>query len=302
MKKKINNRSLTLTRRKLIDNSAKLIVLTAALLTAVVVFGIFYFLLSEGLRIFTYITPLEFFLNEQWYPVDRNPDFGILALMMGTLSVTGLTLLISVPMGFVVSIYLSEFSGSKMRNTIKSIVEFVAGMPSVVLGSFGLRYLSRWILETFPSVWTGLNILNASIILSILAMPYFVTLMEDSLRDVPRDQREASLSLGATQTATIFRVVVPQARSGVMNAIIIGANRVIGETMVVLMVAGGAAMIPTSVLDPVRPMTAAIAGEMGEVAVGSAHYHALFMIGVVLLIFSTVFTIIAMKLKRGRRG
>jgi len=290
-----------LTKRTLFDNSVKALVLAAALLTTVVVFGIFYFLLSEGFRIFTYISPSEFFLNAEWYPVDRAPDFGVLALLVGTLSITGLTLFISVPMGFVVSIYLSEFSGSRTRNTIKSIVEFVAGMPSVVLGSFGLRYLSRWILETFPSAWTGLNILNASIVLSVLAMPYFVTLMEDSFRDVSKDQREASLSLGATQTATVFRVVVPQARSGVMNAIIIGANRVIGETMVVLMVAGGAAMIPTSVLDPVRPMTAAIAGEMGEVAIGSAHYHALFMIGVVLLMFSTVFTIIAMRLKKSRR-
>jgi phosphate transport system permease protein len=133
------------------------------------------------------------------------------------------------------------------------------------------------------------------------SIPYFVTLIEDALKAVPVDQKEASLALGANMTSTLFRVLIPQARSGILNAIILGTNRIIGETMVVLMIAGGATMIPQSIFDPVRPLTAAIAGEMGEVELASTHYFALFMIGVVLLMISLIFTVTAMRLKRGMR-
>ncbi|WP_304438641.1 PstC family ABC transporter permease [Kosmotoga sp. DU53] len=196
--------------------------------------------------------------------------------------------------------YMSEYGSRRTRELMKFVFELTAGIPSVVLGAFGLKYVSQWIMNTFPDAWTGLNIFNASLVLSILAMPYFVTFIEDALGSVPKDQREASLALGANKTRTVFKVVVPQARSGILNAIILGTNRVIGETMVVLMVSGGAVMIPSSIFDPVRPLTSAIAGEMGEVELGGTHYHALFMIGVVLLVISTLFTIIAMKLKGGK--
>ncbi len=273
----------------------------AALLTSIIVFGIFYFLISDGVRVFGRVSPKDFLFSARWYPTYEDAEFGILALLAGTLSVTGLTLVIAIPLGFVCAIFLAEFSGRKSHDAIKYIFELMAGIPSVVLGSFGLKYVSRWLMEHFPlHVWTGLNVMNASLMLSILAMPYFVTLVEDALRAVPRDQKEASLALGANMTGTIFRILLPQARSGILNAIILGTNRVIGETMVVLMVAGGATMVPSTIFDPVRPLTSAIAGEMGEVELGSTHYFALFMIGVVLLAISTVFTLIAMKLKRSK--
>lgn len=273
----------------------------AALLTSIIVFGIFYFLVSDGVRVFGKISLKDFFLSTRWYPTYEDAEFGILALLAGTLSVTGLTLAVAIPMGFICAIFLAEFSGKKSHDAIKYIFELMAGIPSVVLGSFGLKYVSRWLMEHFPlQIWTGLNVMNASLMLSVLAMPYFVTLMEDALRAVPIDQKEASLALGANMTGTIFRILLPQARSGILNAIILGTNRVIGETMVVLMIAGGATMIPSSIFDPVRPLTSAIAGEMGEVELGSTHYFALFMIGVVLMVISTVFTLIAMKLKRSK--
>ncbi len=273
----------------------------AALLTSIIVFGIFYFLVSDGVRIFGKISLKDFFLSTRWYPTYEDAEFGILALLAGTLSVTGLTLAMPIPMGFICAIFLAEFSGKKSHDAIKYIFELMAGIPSVVLGSFGLKYVSRWLMEHFPlQIWTGLNVMNASLMLSVLAMPYFVTLMEDALRAVPIDQKEASLALGANMTGTIFRILLPQARSGILNAIILGTNRVIGETMVVLMIAGGATMIPSSIFDPVRPLTSAIAGEMGEVELGSTHYFALFMIGVVLMVISTAFTLIAMKLKRSK--
>ncbi len=273
----------------------------AALLTSIIVFGIFYFLVSDGVRIFGKISLKDFFLSTRWYPTYEDAEFGILALLAGTLSVTGLTLAMAIPMGFICAIFLAEFSGKKSHDAIKYIFELMAGIPSVVLGSFGLKYVSRWLMEHFPlQIWTGLNVMNASLMLSVLAMPYFVTLMEDALRAVPIDQKEASLALGANMTGTIFRILLPQARSGILNAIILGTNRVIGETMVVLMIAGGATMIPSSIFDPVRPLTSAIAGEMGEVELGSTHYFALFMIGVVLMVISTAFTLIAMKLKRSK--
>lgn len=273
----------------------------AALLTSTIVFGIFYFLVSDGVRVFGKISLKDFFLSTRWYPTYEDAEFGILALLAGTLSVTGLTLAVAIPMGFICAIFLAEFSGKKSHDAIKYIFELMAGIPSVVLGSFGLKYVSRWLMEHFPlQIWTGLNVMNASLMLSVLAMPYFVTLMEDALRAVPIDQKEASLALGANMTGTIFRILLPQARSGILNAIILGTNRVIGETMVVLMIAGGATMIPSSIFDPVRPLTSAIAGEMGEVELGSTHYFALFMIGVVLMVISTAFTLIAMKLKRSK--
>lgn len=273
----------------------------AALLTSIIVFGIFYFLISDGVSVFGKISLKEFFLSARWYPTYEDAEFGILALLAGTLSVTGLTLAMAIPLGFICSIFLAEFSGRKSHDAIKYIFELMAGIPSVVLGSFGLKYVSRWLMEHFSlHVWTGLNVMNASLMLSVLAMPYFVTLMEDALRAVPIDQKEASLALGANMTGTIFRILLPQARSGILNAIILGTNRVIGETMVVLMIAGGATMIPGSIFDPVRPLTSAIAGEMGEVELGSTHYFALFMIGVVLMVISTAFTLIAMKIKRSK--
>jgi phosphate transport system permease protein len=288
-------------RRKRVELSAEVLVTFAALLTSIIVFGIFYFLVSDGVRVFGKISLKDFFLSTRWYPTYEDAEFGILALLAGTLSVTGLTLAMAIPMGFICAIFLAEFSGKKSHDAIKYIFELMAGIPSVVLGSFGLKYVSRWLMEHFPlQIWTGLNVMNASLMLSVLAMPYFVTLMEDALRAVPIDQKEASLALGANMTGTIFRILLPQARSGILNAIILGTNRVIGETMVVLMIAGGATMIPSSIFDPVRPLTSAIAGEMGEVELGSTHYFALFMIGVVLMVISTAFTLIAMKLKRSK--
>lgn len=285
-------------KRKQTEKAVRILIFIAASVTSVIVFGIFYFLVADGLKVFAEVKPAEFFLSSNWYPTYEDAEYGIFALATGTFAVTGLTLLFSIPLGFAVAVYLAEFSKSKSRNAIKSIVELMAGLPSVVLGSFGLKYLSKFITDVFPEyAWTGLNIFNASLVLTLLSMPYFVTLMEDALRGVPHDQKEGSLSLGADMTSTIFKILVPQAKSGITNAIILGTNRVIGETMVVLMIAGGASMIPSGIFDPVRPLTAAIAGEMGEVELGSTHYNALFMIGVVLLVISTIFTLIALKVK-----
>ena len=288
--------------RKRIDLFSRLSVTVAALLTMVILFGIFFFLISDGVKVFGKISLKDFFLSTRWYPTYEDAEYGILALLSGTLAVTGLTLLVSIPLGFISAIFLAEFSNRKTHDFLKYVFELTAGIPSVVLGSFGLKYISRWLMELFPmKVWTGLNILNASLMLSVLAMPYFVTLIEDALKAVPVDQKEASLALGANMTSTLFRVLIPQARSGILNAIILGTNRIIGETMVVLMIAGGATMIPQSIFDPVRPLTAAIAGEMGEVELASTHYFALFMIGVVLLMISLIFTVMAMRLKRGMK-
>ena len=287
-------------KKKYKETIIRLLILVFAFLTTIIVFGILYFLVSNGIRVFENVSLREFFLSSRWFPTYEDPEYGIFALFIGTLSVTGLTLIFSIPLSFVIAIYMSEYCTRRTRELMKFVFELTAGIPSVVLGSFGLKYVSQWIMNIFPDAWTGLNILNASLMLSILSMPYFVTFIEDALVSVPTDQREASLALGASITKTVFKIVVPQAKSGILNAIILGTNRVIGETMVVLMVAGGAVMIPSSILDPVRPLTATIAGEMGEVELGSTHFHALFMIGVVLLIISTLFTIIAMKLKGGK--
>ena len=201
-------------------------------------------------------------------------------------------LVIAVPLGVMAAIYISEIAPQRVREILKSVIELLAGLPSVVLGFFGMVIVAPWLQETFD-LPTGLNIINASVILAIMAIPTISSISEDALYAVPREFKEASYALGATKFETIAQVIVPAALSGISTAVMLGMARAVGETMVVLMVAGGAAAIPESLFDPVRPMPASIAAEMGETPYGSAHYQALFAIGMVLFFLTLAFNLIA---------
>jgi len=253
---------------------------------------IVFFLFREALPIFKIVSVGDFLFGSAWYPTSDPPDFGIWPLVVGSLIVTFSSTLIAVPIGVLSAVYISEIAHPLMKEVLKPVIELLAGLPSVVLGFFGMVVIAPWLQETFD-LPTGLNIINASLMLAIMAVPTISSVSEDALYAVPREFKEASYALGATKFETIVRVIVPAALSGISTAVILGMARAIGETMVVLMVAGGAAAVPESLFDSVRPMPASIAAEMGEAPFGSNHYHALFAIAAVLFLMTLLFNLAA---------
>ncbi|MEO0072099.1 MAG: phosphate ABC transporter permease subunit PstC [candidate division WOR-3 bacterium] len=252
---------------------------------------------KEGLPIFKSYGVLRFLFTTSWHPTHEEPTFGILALIIGSLAVTAGSLIVAVPLGVGSAIYLSEIANIKTRELLKPFVELLASIPSVIYGLFGMAFLAPVIMKIFK-LSTGLNLFTASIVLGIMIVPIIASISEDVMSALPQDLREASYALGANKWETISRVILPAAKSGIFASIILGFGRAIGETMLVLMVAGGAAIIPKSIFSPVRPMTSAIAAEMGETIVGSEHYHALFGIAIVLFIITFVSNIITELVRR----
>ncbi|MGA3207889.1 MAG: phosphate ABC transporter permease subunit PstC [Syntrophales bacterium] len=250
------------------------------------------FLFREGIPIFKEVSVADFLFGQEWYPTYDPPSYGIWPLIIGSAVVTIFSCLIAVPLGILSAVYISEIAPASIKDVTKAIIELLAGIPSVVLGFFGMVVVAPFLQETFD-LPTGLNIVNASVILAIMAIPTISSISEDALYAVPSEFKEASYALGATKHETITKVIMPAALSGISTAVILGMARAIGETMVVLMVAGGAAAIPESIFDSVRPMPASIAAEMGEAPFGSGHYHALFATGIVLFFLTLIFNLIA---------
>ncbi|WP_408999359.1 phosphate ABC transporter permease subunit PstC [Syntrophus buswellii] len=270
----------------------KLFFLGIATVSILILGLIVVFLFREGVPIFQEVSVYNFLFGKEWYPTYDPPEFGILPLIVGSLVVTVLSSLIAVPLGVLSAIFIAEIAPVAIRDFLKSAIELLAGLPSVVLGFFGMVVLAPWMQETFD-LPTGLNIVNASFMLAIMAIPTISSISEDALYAVGKEFKEASYALGATRYETITRVIVPTALSGISAAVILGMARAIGETMVVLMVAGGAAAMPEGLFDPVRPMPASIAAEMGEAPFRSGHYHALFATGIVLFFLTLFFNLIA---------
>jgi len=263
----------------------KYITLAAASLSILFLMGIILSIFKEGIPLFSNIDFSDFVFGRRWHPTDDPADLGIFPLITGSIFVTLGALLVGVPLGVGSAIYLSEIASTNVREALKPFIEILAGIPSVIYGLFGMAMLAPLVRKLF-NVPTGLNIFSASIILGIMIIPIISSLSEDALRAVSKELREASLALGANRIETIFKVVLPAASSGVISSIILGFGRAIGETMVVLMVSGGAAMLPKSIFSPVRPMTSAIASEMGEAVNGSEHFQALYGIAIVLFLIT----------------
>lgn len=264
----------------------------AGILTIVVLLGIIALLLKEGLPAFWYTPPWEFLFGTKWYPVSEPPTFGITSFFVATLWVTLVATAISVPIGVACAAYLAEVAPTKVRETVKPIIEILAGIPSVVMGFIGLMLLSPLVQSAF-NLNTGLCGLTAGIMLSLMSLPIIISVSEDALRAVPDDFREASYALGATKWETIRHVCIPGALSGITAAIMLGVGRAIGETMTVLMIAGGALAVPVSPTDPMMPMTAAIASGIGNAVRGGLQYQALFAIGLILFIITLAVNLIA---------
>jgi len=262
--------------------------------------GIVIVLFKESLPIFTKVKFLEFIFGRSWYPTYDPPEFGILPLILASFWVTVGAMLICVPLGIGSALYINELATQRQKAILKPLIELLASVPSIVYGFFGMVILAPF-LQKLLNIPIGLCAFSASLVLGIMAIPTVCSISEDALSWVPRSFREASFALGANRWQTLVKVVVPAAGSGISTAVILGMSRAIGETMTVLMVAGGAAVIPKSFFEPVRPMTAAIAAEMGEAPMGSDHYHALFAIALILFLITFIFNIIAELISRRYR-
>jgi len=264
----------------------------AGLLTIVVLLGIIVLLIKEGVPIFLDTPPWEFFFGTKWYPVSEPPTFGIMPFFVATLWVTIVATAISVPIGVACAAYLSEVAPDSARETVKPVIELLAGIPSVVMGFIGLMLLSPLVQSAF-NLNTGLAGLTAGIMLAFMSLPIIISVSEDALRAVPDGFRQASYALGANKWETIWHVCIPAALSGITAAVMLGVGRAIGETMTVLMVAGGALAVPVSPTDPMMPMTAAIASGIGNAVRGGLQYQALFAIGLILFILTLAVNLIA---------
>jgi len=256
--------------------------------------GIMYFLFAEGAPIFKHVSVSEFIFGLHWYPTEDPPVFGILPLIVGSVTVMLLSGLIAIPLGVMTAAYLSEITSEKIRSVVKPFIELLAALPSVVIGFVGMVVVAPFLQDVFGAP-SGLNLFNASLLLAFMAIPTICSITEDALQSVPRSLKEASLALGATRWETLYKITFPGAFSGTATAVMLGMSRAIGETMVVLMVAGGAAIVPETIFDPVRPMPASIVAEMAEAPFRSDHYFALFATGIVLFVFTFFFNYVAFK-------
>lgn len=283
------------------ERSIRSLFFLAAATSIIILLLIMLFLFLEGLPLFRSYGLWEFLGGRFWYPAAEPPRFGALPLVLGSLWVTLGALLVAVPLGVGGAIYIAEISPPALRDLLKALVEILTAIPSVVYGFFALVIIVPWIKASFH-LPIGKTALSASLVLGTMALPTIITIAEDALTAVPKGFREASLALGATEWQTIWRVTVPSALSGISTAVILGAGRAIGETMTVLMVAGMSPIIPKSFLQPVRPLTATIAAEVGEAVWGSPHYYALFALGIILFLFSLGINLVAEQLASRHRG
>ncbi|MBF0485714.1 MAG: phosphate ABC transporter permease subunit PstC [Candidatus Omnitrophica bacterium] len=254
--------------------------------------GIMIVLFREALPIFKKVSLIHFLGGQYWYPTYDPPEFGIFPLILASFWVCLGAMAVCVPLGVGSALYINELASVRQKAILKPAIEILAGVPSIVYGFFGMAVMAP-LLQNLFHLSIGLCLFSASLTLGIMATPTVCSIAEDALSYVPNTFREASFAVGASRWQTLTRVIIPAAGSGISTAIILGMSRAIGETMTVLMVAGGAAVIPKSLFDPVRPMTSAIAAEMGEAPMGSDHYHALFAIALILFLITFVFNIIA---------
>jgi phosphate transport system permease protein len=276
-----------------LDKAASILVFIGGTSAIVLIVGIFVFIAREGLGfVLGPMDFVEFFGSIEWRPTSRNPTYGVLALIAGTASVTGLAMVVSVPFSLGAAIYIGEFATGRVRESLKILIELLAAIPSVVWGFIGLTIVNPMIIDLF-NVPVGLGVLNAGVILGLMAAPIMTTIAEDALKAVPDSYREAAEAMGATRWQVIFQVVLPAAKNGLMAAVLLGVGRGFGETMAVLMASGHSINVPTSLFDSVRALTATIAAELGETATGSDHFRSLFTIGILLFVVTFIINLTA---------
>ncbi len=278
---------------RLKESAIRAFFFSSGALAVLILLGIFATLLYTAVPAFKEIPLKDFLLKSNWDPTSpEKAEYGILAMIVSTLMVTTGALVLAVPIGIAVAAYLSDVAHWRVREIVKPIVEILAGIPSVVVGFLGIVLFGPALAKIFHT-GNGLNALNGSILLAIMALPTIISISEDSLNAVPTAYGEASLALGASRWQTLVRVKVPAALSGIIAACMLGMGRAIGETMTVLMATGNARSFPHGLLDSVRTMTANIAIELGEVPYYTTHYYALFAIGLVLFLMTFAVNLVA---------
>jgi len=282
------------------ENLVKYILLATATVSILIVALIFIFLGKEAFP-FLFDPGFSELLGSKWTPVSFiKENFGIFPLVTGSFLITLLATILAVPIGVCGAIYISEIARNTEKELFKPFIELLAGIPSVVIGFFGLVVLAPIVKQVF-GLSSGLTALTGALLLALMAIPTIITISEDAIRSVPRSYKDASLALGASKMQTIWKVTVPASFSGIIAAVMLGMGRVIGETMAVMMVTGNAPLITANPLESVRTMTATIAAEMGEVPFGSDHYRALFWVGLILLVLTFGLNMISMKVLKKYR-
>ena len=294
----LDNRTIHWYIDKLVVN----LLFVAGISAILFILSIVFFVFEQGLVFIVNTMDFkEFFTSPRWRPTSEyNVTYGILAMIVGTASVTVLAILFAVPFSLGAAIYISEFATGKTKESLKVCVELLAAIPSVVWGFIGLSIMNGLIIKMFD-VPIGLNMLNAGLILGLMAAPIMTSIAEDALKAVPDRYREAAEAMGASRWQVIFKVVLPVAKNGLLGGVLLGMGRAFGETMAVLMATGHSINMPGSVFDSVRALTATVAAELGETAVGSDHYGALFTIGIFLFFITFIVNLSADLIVRGIR-
>lgn len=283
------------------EQMLELLIRISGISAIIFVLAIFFFVFKEALPILynDNFSIKEFLFSTQWYPTSvSNVRYGTFALLVGSITVTLLSMAMAVPFGLGAAIYISEFCGPKQKETLKIIIELLAAIPSVVWGFIGLTVISK-LITTITGTAVGVNLLNGSIILALMSVPIIVSIGEDALKAVPDSFREAGMAMGTTRWQLILRVLLPAAKNGLLAAVLLGVGRAVGETMAVLMATGHSVKIPHGVFDSVRTLTANIAAELGEAAAGSPHYRVLFLTGILLFVITFIVNLTADFVIRG---
>ncbi|MEF3244367.1 MAG: phosphate ABC transporter permease subunit PstC [Caldisericaceae bacterium] len=278
-------------------NADRIIFTIIAYVSFIILLGIITLIAIEGIPLLKTYSLKELVFGKEWRPTQTPPLFGFLPSIVSTFYIAVFSMLFAVPISLGSAIYLSKLASPQVRSFLKPTIELLASIPSVIYGSFAMLFLSPIIKNIFH-LPTGLTGLNASIILAIMSIPTIITLADDAISLTPKEEELASFGLGASKYQTIMKVTIPSALPGIFAAITLGFGRAIGETMAVLMASGNSIRIPSSILEPMRPITASIALEMAETPVGSLHYRALFMLGFVLLIFVLLFNMLSRYLRK----
>lgn len=279
---------MTLAQRKWVDILFRQLFKITGLLTIALLAGIFFMLVYNSIAFFLHVKALDFFTGVQWGPGNsKTAEYGILPLLASTCLVTLGSMIIAIPIGIFTAAFLSEFAGRRLQNILKPLIEMLAAIPSVAIGFLGIVIVGPGIASLFH-LQSGLNALNGSLLLSIMALPTIITIAEDAIHAVPVSYKEGSYALGANKWHTLFKITLPAAGPGLIAAVMLGVGRAIGETMTVLMATGNALAFPKGFLDSIRTITATIAIEMGEVPYKTTHYYALFAIAAVLFLITLV--------------
>ena len=280
-------------RRKYSERFVEVALAFCATASIIVMLMMFYFLIHEGIPAFFDVGTIPLILGQKWHPA--GDIYGMMPLIIDSLLVTLLALVINIAIGIPLAIYLAELANPTARSILKPSIELLAGVPSIVYGFLGVIILVSYLQNSFDML-TGRSILAGSILLGIMFIPYITTICEDALRAVPKEFKEGSLALGANRWQTIRHVTIPAASSGITAAVLLNIGSIIGETMAVLLVVGNVTRLPTpifNIFDQGATFTSVIAGEMGEVARGSTHYHVLFAVGFILLLIVSILSIVA---------